>query len=238
MSILRPSSALWKAARRVSVFFLFFPGEAARELRAFLENGGIRCAIFPDSAEALAAIRKALLPVLLLRWPLAAPQETTFLRRLRRMVSWVPVLAMGDPKQSMARIEALESGADFFLPLRNAEEELLAILASLGRPTEPSASTLGSVGLRLDWKRRSLQQGEKEVLLTPSEFAIMSHLLSHAGRFVLAEELAARLPSRRKGGAPSVRLLRVHLHNVREKLRRGAMGIRLRFVQGKGLVVE
>ncbi len=165
--------------------------------------------------------------------------ESDLLFRLRRLPWWVPVVALGERDDPEARREALERGADFLLPLRGSEEELRAILESLGRRWGRSfPAWRAALPLILDREKRLLRSGRRAVVLTPTEFAIASYLFRHAGRIVLIEELAAQLRRRRLGKAPLPRLLHVHLVNLRRKLGQSATGILLRPVRGKGLLVE
>lgn len=143
---------------------------------------------------------------------------------------------MGEPE---ARREALERGADSFLPARVPGEELLAILKGIGRryvlrPPFP----LASPPVILDPKNRIVRCGAGTVALTPTEFAIATYLFRNPGRLVLAEELATQLRRRPPGGPPSPRRLHVHLVNLRKKLSRLATGLALRSVRGKGILLD
>ncbi|QSR84955.1 response regulator transcription factor [Methylacidimicrobium sp. B4] len=184
-------------------------------------------------------VHQSPLPVVLLRWPTETRQETALLSRLRRLPWWVPIVALAERDEPEARREALERGADFLLSLRGSEEELRAILKSLGRRCgRSSAVAVDSLPLVLDRQKRLLRRGERAVVLTPTEFAIASYLFRHAGRIVLIEELAAQLRRRRPGKAASPRLLHAHLANLRRKLSHSVTGILLRPVRGKGLLLE
>ncbi|WP_178086895.1 response regulator transcription factor [Methylacidimicrobium tartarophylax] len=208
------------------------------EWAVFLRKWEIRSETLTDPKEALERIAKVLLPVVLLRWPLRSRQEQVFLLRLRERSSWVPIVVLEESGQPRSRILALESGADFCLPADGAEIEFLAILGSFVRPSRRGLPDLFRLPpFSLDGKKRLLQRGEREVFLTPTEFAIVRYLFGHAGRLVLAAELAAQMPHRERA-MPLPRLLHVHLANLRKKLGQSAMGIQLRAVRGRGLLLE
>ncbi|MGD9896947.1 MAG: winged-helix domain-containing protein [Candidatus Methylacidiphilaceae bacterium] len=235
-----PSRELQEKAKRLFVFLLPSSAPEMNRLAAFLRDANLRTEILTDPEKAIERIGQVLLPAVLLPWPLASPQEKAFLLRLRKLGSWVPLLAIGQGKDAACRIQALESGADFFVETSGAEGEVLAILGSIVRRCErDSSAKLGSLPFALDAEKRLLRRGDREVALTPTEFAILSYLLRHAGRIVPAEELATKLPRRRgRGTTPPLHLLQVHLVSLRKKLSQAAMGSLLRAVRGKGLVLE
>ncbi|CAG1770176.1 partial KDP operon transcriptional regulatory protein KdpE, partial [uncultured bacterium] len=71
-------------------------------------------------------------------------------------------------------------------------------------------------GLVIDLERRRVQQGEREVKLTPTELSILELLATNAGKPVTTARIIARVWK----GAPgtTVDVVRVHVGTMRRKL--------------------
>jgi len=92
------------------------------------------------------------------------------------------------------RVEGLELGADDYLCKPFEFPELVARVRALGRrslPAVPPKLTRGDV--MLDSARRVAFRGDRSLLLSPKEFAVLEYLLAADGRVVSAEELLARV---------------------------------------------
>ena len=92
------------------------------------------------------------------------------------------------------RVEGLELGADDYLPKPFEFPELVARVRALGRrAVAPLPPTLARSGITLDPARRMAFRGDRRLLLTPKEFALLECLLAAGGSVVSAEELLARV---------------------------------------------
>jgi DNA-binding response OmpR family regulator len=92
------------------------------------------------------------------------------------------------------RLEGLGLGADDYLSKPFDFDELVARIRALAR--RPSAAlplTFVHGDLRVDPSRRIAVRGERVLVLSPKEFAVLEYLLSAGGRIVAAEELLARV---------------------------------------------
>jgi DNA-binding response OmpR family regulator len=110
--------------------------------------------------------------------------------RLRERGVWTPVLMLtaktGDPDQ----VRALDSGADDFLSKPFSYEVLLARLRALVRRGAPERPTTLVVGdLTLDPAARVVRRGDRQIELTPRQYALLEHLMRHAGEVVSKREL-------------------------------------------------
>jgi len=91
------------------------------------------------------------------------------------------------------RVDGLGLGADDYLPKPFDFAELVARIRALARRSSAALPpTLTRGDLRLDPSRRIAVRGERALVLTPKEFAVLEYLLG-AGRVVAAEELLARV---------------------------------------------
>jgi DNA-binding response OmpR family regulator len=92
------------------------------------------------------------------------------------------------------RVEGLGLGADDYLPKPFDFAELVARIRALARRSSVALPPLLiHEDLRLDSARRSAFRGERELVLTPKEFAVLEYLLAAGGRVVSAEELLTRV---------------------------------------------
>ncbi|MBI1877989.1 MAG: response regulator transcription factor [Chloroflexi bacterium] len=134
----------------------------------------------------------------------------------------VPILFLTARGRLEERIEGLEAGADDYLTKPfDVRELLLRVQAILrrtttqGRPTTPDEVIVGK--LVLNCQNYQLNTGEKTILLTPVEFDLIYHLMSHPGQVFSGERLLRELwdyPS--DTGSPD--LVRMHIRNLRLKI--------------------
>jgi two-component system KDP operon response regulator KdpE len=150
---------------------------------------------------------------------LAMPVADGFelIREVRRAGA-TPVVVLSVRGADVDKIRALDLGADDFVTKPFSVPELLArIRAQLRRSgVAPARPVLEFDGLTVDLERRRVVQGEREVKLTPTEFAILELLATNAGRPVTTARIIARVWK----GAPgtTVDVVRVHVGTMRKKL--------------------
>jgi len=150
---------------------------------------------------------------------LAMPVADGFelIREVRRSGA-TPVVVLSVRGADVDKIRALDLGADDFVTKPFSVPELLArIRAQLRRSgASPARTVLEFEGLTIDLDRRRVVQGEREVKLTPTEFAILELLATNAGKPVTTARIIARVWK----GAPgtTVDVVRVHVGTMRKKL--------------------
>jgi DNA-binding response OmpR family regulator len=92
------------------------------------------------------------------------------------------------------RVDGLELGADDYLPKPFEFAELVARVRALGRRSVLAVPPRLAHGeLTLDSARRVAFRGDRRLLLSPKEFALLEYLLAADGRVVSTEELLARV---------------------------------------------
>jgi DNA-binding response OmpR family regulator len=110
----------------------------------------------------------------------------TVCRELRHAGSQVPVLMLTARDAVESRIAGLDSGADDYLIKPFDFGELLARLRAVTRrgrlPLTPTVIALGD--LRLDLRARQAFRGDRLIILTAREFALLEFLALHAGEVV------------------------------------------------------
>ena len=112
-------------------------------------------------------------------------------RTLRGDGSDVPVLMLTARDAVEDRITGLETGADDYLTKPFAFEELVArIRALLRRARRYEASVIQVGDLTVDSGARAARRGERDILLTSKEFALLEFLARNAGRVVGRAEIS------------------------------------------------
>lgn len=146
-------------------------------------------------------------------------------RELRNdpLLQTVPILFLTARGRVEDKIDGFEAGADDYLTKPfDVRELLLRVKAILSRTsTQPKKNLVSdrlTVGnLTLNCQNYQLSTDEKSVLLTPVEFDLMYHLMSHPEQVFSGERLLRELwdyPS--DTGSPD--LVRMHIRNLRLKI--------------------
>jgi two-component system KDP operon response regulator KdpE len=131
--------------------------------------------------------------------------------------SRTPVIVLSVRGEEEDKVRALDLGADDYITKPFSLRELLARVRSLLRRTAGEApDVLRFPGLEIDRVRRIVTQEERDVRLTPTEFAILELLATHAGKPVTLRQIIAVVWR----GAPATTqdTVRVHVGSLRRKL--------------------
>jgi two-component system KDP operon response regulator KdpE len=112
---------------------------------------------------------------------------------LRRVREWsqVPIVVLSVREREQDKIAALDAGADDYLTKPFGVGELLARLRTAMRHTLPAEQepTFQTGELKVDLARRQVWVANREVKLTPTEYAILKYLVAHAGKVVTHQQL-------------------------------------------------
>ena len=188
-----------------------------RTLAAELKAEGYAVSEAADGREALASFAREE-PDLVLT-DLAMPVSDGFdvVSGVRR-AGPTPVLVLSVRGADGDKIRALDLGADDYVTKPFSLPELLARVRAHLRRSGAGAGprVLRFEGLAIYLERRRVQQGEREVKLTPTELSILELLATNAGKPVTTARIIARVWK----GAPgtTVDVVRVHVGTMRRKL--------------------
>ncbi|MFM2071144.1 MAG: hypothetical protein RLZZ623_1407 [Actinomycetota bacterium] len=135
-----------------------------------------------------------------------------------RIWSSVPILVLSARDGDVAKVAALDAGADDYVTKPFSISELLArVRASLRRhqpaPDEPIVET---PDFSIDLPAQRVKREGDVVHLTPTEWAIVEHLARHAGRLVTQRQLLQAVWGPQY--EHETNYLRVHLAAIRRKL--------------------
>jgi two-component system KDP operon response regulator KdpE len=169
-----------------------------------------------EGETALAELRAHLVDVVILDLGLPGMSGVEVLRALRGWSS-VPVIVLSARHGSTDKVEALDAGADDYVTKPFGVDELLARLRAAVRRagvTEPRLVEAGDLAIDLE-ERRVVRAGE-EVRLTPTEWRLVTALVTRPGRLVPQRQLLHEVWG--PAYETETNYLRVHMANLRRKL--------------------
>lgn len=155
--------------------------------------------------------------VILLDLGLPDLDGTTVLQRLREW-SEVPVLILSVRDQEQVKVQALELGADDYVTKPFSTAELLARLKAIQRRSIPAheSPVIDCGSLRLDLTSHAATLGGVELKLTPTEYAVLKCLATHAGRIVTQKQILKEIWGPQAD--THAHSLRVYVNMLRKKL--------------------
>jgi DNA-binding response OmpR family regulator len=159
-----------------------------------LRREGMAVDISYDGADALTHVSVNSYDVVVLDRDLPTVHGDQVCRALVARHAEARVLMLTAASTIADRVEGLELGADDYLPKPFEFAELVARVRALGRrPGAAVPPKLERGDLTLDSARRVAFRGDRRLLLSPKEFALLEYLMAADGRVVSAEELLVRV---------------------------------------------
>lgn len=176
-----------------------------------------------DGQQALSLIESKVPDAVLLDVMMPKMDGFTVCQRVREF-SLVPIIIVTARGQDQDKIRGLDLGADDYLTKPFSVDELLArVRAVLRRAqfsllnspqgTNPSM-TIGSV--TIDFAQHLVTKDEHEVIVTPTEYRILSYLAQNAGRVVTQDLLLEHVWGAEYVGESH--MLQVNMNRLRRKL--------------------
>jgi DNA-binding response OmpR family regulator len=159
------------------------------------------------------------------------------LRDLRSRGRSMPVLVLTARDGVGDRVQGLDAGADDYLTKPFALDELRARLrALLRRGSSGTSTTLSCSDLKLNLLDRSVHRGNREIVLTPREFALMEYLLRNAGRVLTRTSIAEHVWDYNFDWQSNV--VDVFVGTLRRKLEEGGESRLIHTLRGVGYVLK
>ncbi len=147
-----------------------------------------------DGGRALELVAEHEYDAIVLDLMLPGVDGITVCRRVRDRKALTPILILSARDMVEDRVRGLDAGADDYLVKPFAMEELLARLRALLRRQSRSAQPMITVGnLQLDPATRAVRLGDRQVVLTAREYALLDYLMRRPGivhtRTMIAEHV-------------------------------------------------
>jgi DNA-binding response OmpR family regulator len=186
-------------------------------LRDYLTEQGFRVVAAANGREAIYAARHEKPDLILLDIMMPEMDGYEFIRAYRRAAE-TPVILLTAKLEETDKVLGLELGADDYITKPFGMRELLAriraVLRRVGQSTP--AEMLRAGDLSLDRTTREVRVGGTPVHLTPSEFELLSILMTTPGRVYSRLELLELLQGTSFEGV--ARTIDVHVRNLRTKI--------------------
>lgn len=127
-----------------------------------------------------------------------------------------PIIVLSVRGDDVDKIRALDLGADDFVTKPFSVAEVLARVRAQLRRTAATAKALQFEGLTIDLERRRVTQGDRDVHLTPTEYALLELLATNAGKPMFTDQIIARVW--RDAPGTTADTVRVHMSSLRKKI--------------------
>ncbi len=189
----------------------------ASAIQRGLTAEGFKVDVVHDGEEALWAASEQPYDILVLDLMLPKLNGFEVVERLRQRGIWTPILMLTAKDGEHDQAGALDLGADDYLTKPFSFVVLVARIRALLRRIVAERPTKITVGaLTLDPVTRSVAREGTDIALTPREFALLEHLMRHAGEVVTKAELIDHVWDTNFDGPLNV--VEVYIGYLRKKL--------------------
>jgi len=173
-----------------------------------------------DGVQALEQLRENLPDLIVLDVMMPEMDGFETLRAVRE-VSTVPVIMLTVRQGEQDKIHGLDLGADDYLAKPFSPRELLSRIRALLRrslmaPPSRKTEIVVDPDLSIDFARREVVVRGKKVVLRPTEYRLLYHLVSNAGRLLTHETLLSKVWGREY--RDEAHYLRLYITYLRQKL--------------------
>jgi DNA-binding response OmpR family regulator len=170
-------------ARRARLLLVEDDASVSALLKERFESERYPVTISAEGAGVLAQIDAHKCDLVILDLGLPRVDGLDLLRRIRSRDSALPVLVLTGRTQVDDRVKALDLGADDYLTKPFEYPELAARVRALLRRAQHSEEAVTHFeDLELNRMDRTVRRAERQINLTPKEFALLEYLMMNPGR--------------------------------------------------------
>lgn len=185
-----------------------------------LQCSGYQAILAKDGEIALTLIREQKPDLVIADWMVPKISGIELCRILRRSPQFylLPIIILTARTEEDDKLRGLETGADDYMTKPFSTKELLARVKSLLRRSlhlTPNSQLLYA-NLTLDLDHHQVYQEQELILLSPTEFKLLRHLLLNQGRPLTREQLLDAVWG--QGHYIDLRTVDVHIGRLRQAL--------------------
>ena len=161
----------------------------------------------------------------------------SLLRLLRSRLIATPALFLSARGEVSERIEGLELGADDYVAKPFDMSELVARVKALVRRSGSEPASVLRVGDQtIDLMLRQVSRGQRQIVITPREFALLEFLARTPGRVVTRTQIIEKVWEYHSD--PETNVIDVYTGHLRRKLNEGGEINLLHAVRGVGYKLQ
>ena len=232
-------SAALAATAPIKVLFIEDDERLALLTRRYLEGSGMQVTCVTSGLHGLSAATKRQYSAVLLDLMLPGCDGLTVCRQIRTQLD-VPIIMLSARREEADRVLGLEAGADDYVTKPFSSRELVARIHAVVRrhrgQAGPLLRLLQAGDIVLDPARMRVSVGEREVVLTGHEFAILKALMERRGRVLAREHLLDLVKGSSEDSVE--RSIDTHISRLRQKLDDDARSPRyLKTIRGSGYLL-
>ncbi len=193
--------------------------EQADRVSGWIDGRGYQCGVFHSAEEFQRAFRKTSFDVVVLDWCLdSGSSGIEVMQWIRKtLTSDIPIIFVTARQAEEDIVEALEAGADDYLPKPVRQHELLARLHALARRAQPEAETLVCPPYTFDTMKRQVLVDDEPVRLTEKEYELAVFLFRNRGRVLSRQHLLTSVWG--TSADLNTRTVDTHASRLRKKLK-------------------
>lgn len=209
-------------------------------LKYNLEKKGYETAIVMDGKDVLEQALLEKPDLILLDWMLPNIQGIDLCREIRKTYELrnTPLIMLTARSDEADKVRGLSYGADDYITKPFSVPELLARIGALLRRAAPAPAqeNLSFSDLTMDFSKRRVLRGERNVHLGPTEFRLLQFLMEKPGHVLSRESLLKSV----WGGSIHVELrtVDVHIRRLRRALNEGGEPDIIRTVRSAGYALD
>lgn len=204
-----------------------------QSLATALTADGFEVEVATTGAQGLARTTLDTYDLILLDIMLPGVDGLTICRELRAKGNFVPIIFLTARGELQHKVAGLDAGADDYLPKPFEVAELLARVRANLRRTAAPTTTLSVGSITLDQIARTVLLDDKRVDLSPTEFALLEHLMLGKGRTVSRASIMQKVW---KQDLYEDKVIDVYVSGLRKKL--GASGKLILTDRGVGYRIQ
>ena len=198
--------------------------EDEKNIRGFMQtiltSNGYAVLTAKTGEEALMMLSSHCPDLVLLDLGLPDTDGQLFIQAVRKW-SQVPIIVVSARTHERDKVLSLDLGADDYVTKPFGTSELLARVRAALRHAAQRGSTLQVSAyhcgeLTVDWEKRRIWLGERDIHLTQNEYKIVALLAQYAGKVLTYDQIIQHVWGPNASG--DNRILRVNMANIRRKL--------------------
>ena len=217
--------------------------EIADLIELYLKNENYHVFKYYTAQEALACIMQENVDLAVLDIMMPDIDGFTILQKIRETFNF-PVIMLTAKEEEIDKINGFSLGADDYITKPFRPLELVArVKAQIRRFTlynqgsKQTEDIIDFAGLMINQNTRQVFLNERQVSLTPTEFAILWHLCANRGKVISSEQLFQEIWGDKYFNSNNT--VMVHIRHLREKMKDSAENPKfIKTVWGVGYTIE